>query len=132
MTLHYVNYKPLKAGSFIPLPPCIANSRSCINIQNTDDLCFKYAVLCMVHKVTEQIHPERVSKYRDLVNTTHVKFDGLPFPMPINKIDKFEQMNDGKISVNVFDLQDWTEENATRSKRVRPIRLTKIKAEKML
>ena len=49
--------------------------------------------------------------------------------MPINKIDKFEQMNDFKISVNVFDLQDWTEENATRSKRVRPIRLTKIKAD---
>jgi len=129
MTLHYAKYVPLKAGSFIELPPCIANSRSCINIKNTDDLCFKYAVLCMVHKVHEQIHPERVSKYKDLVNTTHVRFDGLPFPMPVNKIDKFEQMNDNKISINVFDLQDWTDENATRSKKVRPIRLTKIKAE---
>jgi hypothetical protein len=104
------------------------HSRSCINIKNTDDLCFKYAVLCIVHKVNEQIHPERVSKYKDLLNTTHVKFGDLPFPMPINKIDKFEQLNNNTISINVFDLQDWTEENATRSKRVRPVRLTKIKS----
>ncbi len=129
MTLHYAKYVPLKAGSFIELPPCIANSRSCINIKNTDDLCFKYAVLCIVHKVNEQIHPERVSKYKDLLNTTHVRFGDLPFPMPINKIDKLEQLNNNTISINVFDLQDWTEENATRSKRVRPVRLTKITAE---
>jgi len=129
MTLHYVKYVPLKAGSLIELPACIANSRSCINIKNTNDFCFKYAVLCMVHEVHKQIHPERVSKYKDLLNTTPVRFDGLPFPMPVNKIDKFEQLNDNKISVNVFDLQDWTDNNATRSKKVRPIRLTKIKAE---
>jgi hypothetical protein len=79
--------------------------------------------------VNEQIHPERVSKYKDLLNTTHVRFGDLPFPMPINKIDKFEQLNNNTISINVFDLQDWSEEHATRSKRVRPVRLTKIKAE---
>ena len=129
MTLHYAKFVPLQAGSFIELPPCIANSRSCINIKNTDDLCFKYAVLCIVHKVNEQIHPERVSKYKDLLNTTHVRFGDLPFPMPINKIDKFEQLNNNTISINVFDLQDWSEEHAARSKRVRPVRLTKIKAE---
>ena len=129
MTLHYTKYKPLKAGSFIELPPCIANAKSCINIKNNDDRCFKYSVLCMVHRVTEQVHPERVSKYRDLIRTTHVNFGDLPFPMPVNKIDKFEQLNDNKISINVFDLQDWTDERATRSKRLRPIRLTEIKAE---
>ena len=124
-----MKYVPLKAGAFIELPKCIANTKCCINIKNTNDLCFKYAVLCMVHKVHEEIHPERISKYRDLVNTTHVKFDGLTFPMPVTKITKFEKMNDNKISINVFDLQDWTDEKATRSKRLRPIRLTKIKAE---
>jgi hypothetical protein len=53
MTLHYAKYVPLKAGLFIELPACIANAKSCINIKNDDDLCFKYSFICMVHKVHE-------------------------------------------------------------------------------
>ena len=80
ITLHYAKYVPLKGGSHIDLPACIANSKSCINIKNDDDLCFKYGVLCLVHMVYEQVRPERVSKYKELLRTTHVKIDGLTFP----------------------------------------------------
>ena len=82
MTLHYIKHVPLNAGAFIELPKCIANTKRCINIKNTDDLCFKYAVLCMVQKIKEQIHPERVSKYKDLLNTTHVNLTTCPSPCP--------------------------------------------------
>jgi len=110
MSLRYSKYVPLKGGSHIELPACIANSKSCINIKNEDDLCFKYAVLCLVQKVYEQAHPERVSKYKELLNTTEVKFEGLSFPLQVFDIDKFEQLNDFKYSVNVFDLQKWAGE----------------------
>jgi hypothetical protein len=79
--------------------------------------------------VHEQAHPERVTKYKELLNTTEVKFEGLSFPLQVFGIDKFEHLNDFKYSVNVFDLQEWEGRDALRPVRVRAIRLTKIQAE---
>ena len=58
--MHFTKCNPLKAGEFIPLPDCIKNTKSCINIENEDKYCFKYCVLCAVNKVHEKPHPEKV------------------------------------------------------------------------
>jgi hypothetical protein len=64
ITMHYTKYDPLKAGTFIALPDCIKNTKSCINIKNEDNFCFKYCVLCEVNKVYDKAHPEKVSAYK--------------------------------------------------------------------
>ena len=37
-------YDPVKGSSHIPLPKKIADKKALINMQNEDDMCFKYAV----------------------------------------------------------------------------------------
>ena len=54
MTLQYSVYKPCARSAYLPLPDCVANTKSCVNVKNEDVYCFKYAVLCAVHKVHEK------------------------------------------------------------------------------
>jgi len=57
MTLHYGVYKPLAGSAYLPLPDCVANTGSCVNVQYNDKYCFKYCMLCAVHKVHENPTP---------------------------------------------------------------------------
>ncbi|XP_073999570.1 uncharacterized protein [Rhodnius prolixus] len=89
-------FQPLGGCSFIPLPPHIANKKAVINVQNTDDRCFKYAILS---RLVEK-DPQRVSKYKNLEHSYN--FDCISFPTPLHEVKKFEKYNN--ISVNVFAL----------------------------
>lgn len=105
-----VKYAPLRGGSYIKCPSYIVNKRAVLNVQNrTDELCFKWAILSALCKPTGNI--TRVSAYRSNSftfvdrdgETRHetINFDGLTFPMPLENIKIFEQINPN-ISVNVF------------------------------
>ena len=100
--MHYTKYNPLKAGEFIPLPECIKGTKSCINIQNDDNYCFKYCVLCAVNNVHDKPHPEKVAAYKKFADQTAVNFDGLLFPMAVNSMDRFEDINNFKSSSTVL------------------------------
>ena len=45
ITIHYDKYNPNRAGKYMELPEWISKKKACINIQNEDELCFKYCVL---------------------------------------------------------------------------------------
>jgi hypothetical protein len=36
---------PVGGGTYIKLPKCIEDKKAVINVQNTDNKCFKYAIL---------------------------------------------------------------------------------------
>ena len=36
-------------GSYIELPDYIKNKKACVNIKNTDEKCFKWAILASKH-----------------------------------------------------------------------------------
>ena len=100
-------YEPLKGSSYISLPPFIANKQAVINVKNNDDKCFKWAVLSALHPVNGKNHPERVINY---VPFDNLKFDNIDFPVSIDNINKFENLND--ISINVFSFeQDKDDKN---------------------
>lgn len=40
LEINIVKYNPLRAGSYIPLPKHISNTKSCLNILNYDNHCF--------------------------------------------------------------------------------------------
>ena len=126
--MHYTKYDPLKAGAFIALPDCIKNTKSCINIKNEDNFCFKYCVLCEVNKVYDKAHPEKVSAYKKFADQTKVNFEGLLFPMPVEMMDRFEEINNYKYSVNVFQLRDAQGvDGEMRDKHVDVLRITTIR-----
>lgn len=48
LKFHYDKYNPTRGGSFMELPDWIKQQKTCINIQNEDNKCFKYSVQCGV------------------------------------------------------------------------------------
>ena len=40
----YDKNNPTRGGSFIELPKWVQTMKACINIENQDDMCFKYSV----------------------------------------------------------------------------------------
>ena len=96
-------FNPIGGSSYIPTPERIANSQTCINVQNKNEFCFLYCIAASVLNLNDNAH--RTSNYRDSVN--ELKTDGLKFPLPLYQIPKFERLNP-EYSVDVFYLDDET------------------------
>lgn len=110
------SYDPYNGASYISLPPKLANRKACINVQNDDNMCFKYAILSAVCPPAN--NPQIVTKY---INSTdcqeRLNLNDIKFPVGLKDLKKFEAQNPD-ISVNVYM---WNEE----TEKVRPLRLTK-------
>ncbi|XP_073979968.1 uncharacterized protein [Rhodnius prolixus] len=91
-------YKPLGGSTYIKLPDAIAAKKACINPENYDEQCFRYAVLA---KYVDK-DPQRVSKYKHVSH--NYDFSCIAFPTPLHQIRKFEKAN--SISINVFALDE--------------------------
>lgn len=89
----------VKLCTIVPTPKHIKNKYCVVNINNDDQKCFLWAVLCAVY--TPKYNKERVYNYRPHENKANV--DGLSFPLTVKEIPKFEQLNP-TISVNVLSL----------------------------
>ncbi|VVC33455.1 Ribonuclease H-like domain,Recombination endonuclease VII,Zinc finger C2H2-type [Cinara cedri] len=93
-------YTPMGGSSYIPLPAGIKHKRAVINPQNTDEECFKWAILA---KHVTDINRERVNeKYRE--HEDKYNFNNLYFPTPLTEIKNFEK-NNSNVSVNVYGLK---------------------------
>lgn len=93
-------YNPLRAGSYVSLPDKIRNTKSCLNIQNTDDYCFLWSVIAYMYPASR--NPNRVSSYphfRNILNIT-----GMSFPPTLDDLKTFEK-NNPNVSVNVYGLE---------------------------
>ena len=105
ITIHYDKYDPTRAGQYIELPRWVSLKKACINIKNYDNLCFKYCVWCKFHDIYKKDHPERLYHYNKyLQNDNFIKWNGVEFPACNEDIDKFEEVNGGTISVNVYTI----------------------------
>ena len=104
LKFNYDKYNPTRGGSYIELPKWVQDKKACINIQNEDDMCFKYSVQCDVYKVYEVKHPYRVSSYKKLEDT--LNWDNVNFPSSNIDIDTFEENNEGKVAINVYYIDD--------------------------
>ena len=119
ITIHYDKYNPNRAGKYMELPEWISKKKACVNIQNDDELCFKYCVLCKFYEVFKKDHPQHMRHYKKLITTESlIKWDGVNFPASNDDIDTFETINQNSISVNVY-VED---ENQS----IRADRITKI------
>ena len=102
-----------RGSSYIKVPPWIASKKAVINPQNTDEECFKWAVIASLHHQDIGKNPDRISlfrRYEDQYN-----WQGLKFPVAINKIDKFEKNNED-IAVNVLYICSGRKRGTSKEK----------------
>ena len=64
-------YELIRGSRYIETPKAIAGKHVIINPQNTDEMCFKLAVLVALHPVKE--HSYRVSKYEQYKDELNLK-----------------------------------------------------------
>src|SRR2546425_3192373 len=96
LRLRVNKYRPLSGSTYIPLPQKIANKKACINVENDDNECFRYAVLSKF--VTKDA--QRQSQYNNIQH--QYDFSSITFPTSLEEVKKFEKKNN--ISINVFGL----------------------------
>jgi len=111
-------YNPMHAGCYIKLPREIMMKRAVVNVQSMDNACFAWSVVAALHPAEKK--SERKSSYPDY--TTVLNLKDIVFPMTLNQIKKFENLND--ISINVYGIEKQKELS------ILPIRLTDKKLNK--
>ena len=88
----------IQASSYIELTGKYKDNKSIINIKNNDQYCFLWCILAQLYPVEN--HKDRISKYIFHLNKLNLK--GLEFPMKVEDIPKFENLNN--LNINVFEL----------------------------
>jgi hypothetical protein len=102
----------MRGSSYIALPKKIKDTKSCVNVQNKNVECFRYAMLAKYVRD----HVERPSRAFDEVSHKY-NFQGMTYPVAIQDISKFEKKNPSA-SVNIFGLDS--------SNNVYPLRITPV------
>ncbi|KAL9983781.1 hypothetical protein ACROYT_G006009 [Oculina patagonica] len=107
ITNAYINvarYQPLRGGTYLPLPPKLANKKAIINVQNRDNECLKWALRAALFPPRDGKNPQRTSRYPvdDGIN-----YNGIDFPTPLKQIDRLEAQNKN-LAINVlgWDSED--------------------------
>lgn len=84
LTINFNKYSPQLGSTFIELPHEIDIKKACINVQNSDNKCFKWAVLSALHPQDANAH--RVAKYQSYA--AELNFTGINFPMTMKQIPR--------------------------------------------
>ena len=98
LELHTVSYKPLRGGTYKPLPEELKVKKAIINMKNKDNKCFLWSVLRALHP--KEDHSDRVDKELKLKENT-LNMEGIEYPVSLKDIDKFEKQNPS-ISIIVY------------------------------
>ncbi|XP_046812321.1 uncharacterized protein LOC124421341 [Lucilia cuprina] len=108
-------YECLKGSNYIELPEWIMRKKACININNNDEYCFKWAIISALFKVKTHVNLWKSYDINDrikdemitLKNGRVLNFKSLKFPLAVNMIKIFEK-NNPDIRVNVFGLEGYS------------------------
>ena len=107
-------YILMKGGSYKSLPPWIERKKAIINVRNTDNKCFLWAIRSALYPVKQ--NPDRYTKYP----TDDLDWSGVEFPMPLEDISEFEEKNN--LAINVYGEREQT---------IVPLRISKSSGNKI-
>src|SRR5437588_3585085 len=84
-------FMPPTGAGHIPLSADISAKKKVVNSQNTDNECFRWAILSALHPAPH--HPERIAQYKQYYDTLH--FKDIEFPVQADEIvlQRFERQN---------------------------------------
>ena len=103
LNLHLLEFDPLRATSYIPLPTYIHSRKAVINIKNKDEKCFQWAVIAGLYGDSRPSYHDRVSHYQKEFN-----LQGISFPMALKDVPKFETVNN--VSISIYGYQEGKED----------------------
>ncbi|XP_050420213.1 uncharacterized protein LOC126833111 [Adelges cooleyi] len=95
-------YNPLRASCTITLPTSLLRKSAVLNIANTDDACFFWAIVAHIHPAPAGVDPTRTTSYPPYNRILQTR--GISMPVALKSILKFE--TDNEISVNVYAWED--------------------------
>lgn len=99
LEMNVAKFNPLKAGSYLPLPVKIKNTKSCLNIRNNDEYCFLWSIIAQLYP--SKSNPNRVSSYPHYLKLFNIS--DMSFPPNFADIKWFEKHNPS-VSVNIYGL----------------------------
>lgn len=107
-------YNSLAGSSFIELPKYLKSKQAIINVNNNDQMCFKYAILSCLYPAKNGKNAQRVRSYKKYWDK--LNFTGIKFPVSLKDIAKFENQNEA-YAINVYMYEK-------EEKEIQPIRLS--------
>lgn len=103
LTIQIFKYEPLRGSGFVELPKKLKQKGAIINLKNTKEECFKWSILAALHHT--EVCKKSKNKGNDALSyrmwSNELNFDGIEFPVQLNQIEKFMQLNE-RIAVNVY------------------------------
>ena len=103
LVIRGVRYIPLSGRCHREVPPYLKANKPIINIQNTDDRCFGYAILWFLDLPRDRIHSNRPLLYTEQMFERNHLADH-PYPIPPNNVHLYEDQL--QININVFSSFD--------------------------
>ena len=103
LVLRGVRYIPLTGRCHRELPTYLKRKQAIINIQNTDDRCFGYALLWFLDPPRDRKQNERTSLYTEAMFEQNNLVD-LPCPIPPNDVHLYQDQL--QININLFSFFD--------------------------
>jgi len=102
--IRFGKFASLKGGGNFALPKKLKTKRGIINLDCTNQNCFKYACLCAIHhKDIKHRNINRIYVYRKFEN--RYNFDTVKGQMSLEQIPEFKSQNRG-IAINVFGYDE--------------------------
>lgn len=102
--------KSVFGKSYIKLPDAIDKKKSCLNIKNKDDRCFEWCLIAHLNYDTiKGGSKNEVRHYKKYEDTIKRPVD-VNYPITTDAIPQYEELNN--IQINVFELENFTEEVA--------------------
>jgi hypothetical protein len=107
LTTRLKKFNPSTGSSYIRLPAQVLNTRAYVNVKNTNNECFKYAIVSALHLPNN--HIERPNQYEKYFN--EINFDGLTFPVQLSKktFRNFEENNTSLPPLNIHCLNNYND-----------------------
>ena len=103
--LSVFDFEVIRGGKYLPLPKTIKNKKACINVENDDEKCFKWAILAALHNEDIDQNHDRVTKYHPY--QIELNEEGLVYPVnPMDKkmLKQFEDNNN--LLINIWGLTE--------------------------
>ena len=101
MDINFHRLNLTRGSSYIPLPDWLTKKKAIINPKNSDQECFKWAVIAAMRWEEIDRDHQRISKLRRYEDD--FDWDRIRFPASINDIKKFEARNE--ITINILALE---------------------------
>ena len=101
MDINFHRLNLTRGSSYIPLPDWLTKKKEIINPKNSDQECFKWAVIVAMRWEEIDRDHQKISKLRRYEDD--FDWDGIKFPASINDIKRFKSRNE--ITVNILALE---------------------------